>query len=98
MGALAGLLKAMGHDVTGSDVAFDPPIGPELTRWGVVCLQGFDPSHVASQPDLVIVGNVCRRDNVEARAAIESGLKVTTMPHALVDLVIAPRGASPLVV
>ena len=98
MGALAGLLKAMGHDVTGSDVAFDPPIGPELARWGVVCLQGFDPSHVSSRPDLVVVGNVCRRDNVEAQAAIEGGLKVTTMPHALVDLVIAPRGASPLVV
>ena len=26
MGALAGLLVALGHEVTGSDVAFDPPI------------------------------------------------------------------------
>src|SRR6185295_13438058 len=39
-----------------------------------------------------------KKDNVEARAAIDGGLRVTTMPHALVDLVIAPVHASPLVV
>ena len=66
MGPLAGLLRAIGHDVSGSDVAFDPPIGPELERWGVKCLRGFDPAHVADKPDLVVVGNVCRRDNVDA--------------------------------
>src|SRR5882672_1541648 len=109
MGALAGLLSAAGHEVSGSDVAFDPPIGPELERWGVRCLRGFDPAHLGlgsaqpaapfgSPPDLVVVGNVCRRDNVEARAAIDGGLDVTTMPRALVDLVIAPTSASPLVV
>jgi UDP-N-acetylmuramate: L-alanyl-gamma-D-glutamyl-meso-diaminopimelate ligase len=88
----------MGHDVSGSDIAFDPPIGPELERWGVRCLRGFDASHVADRPDLVVVGNVCRRDNVEAKAAIDGGLRVSTMPHALVELVISPNGASPLVV
>jgi UDP-N-acetylmuramate: L-alanyl-gamma-D-glutamyl-meso-diaminopimelate ligase len=98
MGALAGLLRSVGHEVSGSDVAFDPPIGPELERWGVVCKTGFDASHVADRPDLVIVGNVCRKDNVEARAAIDGGLRVTTMPHALVDWVVAPAQASPLVV
>src|SRR5262245_38892074 len=98
MGPLAGLLRAVGHDVSGSDVAFDPPIGPELERWGVRCLRGFDPSHLSDRPDLVIVGNVCRRDNVEARAAIDGGLRVTTMPHALVELVISPNDASPLVI
>src|SRR5579859_7000779 len=98
MGPLAGLLASMGHEVSGSDVAFDPPIGPELERWGVRCLRGFDPAHLVPAPDLAIVGNVCRRDNVEARAAIDGGLRVTTMPHALVDLVTAPFDASPLVV
>jgi UDP-N-acetylmuramate: L-alanyl-gamma-D-glutamyl-meso-diaminopimelate ligase len=88
----------MGHDVSGSDVAFDPPVGPELERWGVRCLRGFDAAHVADRPELVVVGNVCRRDNVEARAAIDGGLRVTTMPHALVELVMRPNDASPLVV
>ncbi len=98
MGALAGLLKMAGHEVTGSDIHFDPPIGPELERWGVKCLRGFDPEHLVPRPDLVVVGNVCRRDNVEARAAIDGGLSVTTMAHALVDQVIEPGGFSPLVV
>src|SRR4051812_6428511 len=98
MGALAGLLVALGHEGTGSDVAFDPPIGPELERWGVRCLPGFDPAHLEPKPDLVIVGNVCRKDNVEARAAIDTGLHVTTMPHALADYALRPFGYSPLVV
>ena len=98
MGALAGLLRAQGHEVSGSDVRFDPPVGPELERWGMRCMTGFDAAHLVPRPDLVVVGNVCRSDNVEARAAIDGGLKVTTMPHALVDHVIAPAGCSPLVV
>ena len=71
MGALAGLLKQMGHRVTGSDTALHPPMGPALERWGVECMTGFDPSHLDSRPDLVVVGNVCRRDNPEAMAAFE---------------------------
>jgi UDP-N-acetylmuramate: L-alanyl-gamma-D-glutamyl-meso-diaminopimelate ligase len=98
MGALAGMLRARGHEVSGSDVRFDPPVGPELERWGIRCLTGFDAAHLEPRPDLVVVGNVCRKDNVEARAAIDGGMNVTTMPHALVDHVIAPAGASPLVV
>ena len=98
MGALAGLLAALGHDVSGSDARFDPPVGPELVGWGVRCLTGFDPAHLTPRPDLVVVGNVCRPDNVEARAAIDAGMKVTTMAHALVDHLIAPAGCSPLVV
>jgi UDP-N-acetylmuramate: L-alanyl-gamma-D-glutamyl-meso-diaminopimelate ligase len=98
MGALAGLLRQAGHEVSGSDVLFDPPIGPELERWGITCLPGFSPEHLVPRPDLVVVGNVCRKDNVEARAAIDGGLRVTTMPGALADLALVPLGASPLVV
>lgn len=96
MGALAGLLRSLGHEVTGSDVAFDPPMGPALESWGVRLLPGFDPAHLSPRPDLVIVGNVCRKDNPEARAAIDGGLRVTTMAHALADFALVD--ASPLVV
>src|SRR5258708_7879178 len=63
MGSLAGLLRELGHEVTGSDVAFDPPMGPALKEWGVRCLVGFDPAHLNPRPDLVVIGNVCRKDN-----------------------------------
>jgi UDP-N-acetylmuramate: L-alanyl-gamma-D-glutamyl-meso-diaminopimelate ligase len=96
MGALAGLFKAAGHEVSGSDTAFHPPMGPALERWGIRLLQGFDPKHLDPKPDLVVVGNVCRPNNPEARAAIDGGLNVTTMAHALADHML--KGRSPLVV
>ena len=96
MGALAGLLNQMGHRVTGSDIAFYPPMGPALERWGIQCVTGFDPAHLDSKPDLVVIGNVCRRDNPEAVAAFERGLRVTHIAGALRELVLP--GSSPLVI
>jgi len=96
MGALAGLFKAAGHEVTGSDVAFYPPMGPALERWGVRTMTGFDPAHLDPRPDLVVVGNVCRPWNVEAKAARERGIPTSSMAHALADHLL--RGTSPLIV
>lgn len=96
MGALAGLFLEAGHEVSGSDVAFDPPMGPALASWGVKLMQGFDPAHLDPRPDLVVIGNVCRRDNPLARAAIDGGLAYTDMAHALGEHVL--KGRSPLVV
>jgi len=96
MGALAGLLVELGHDVTGSDVAFDPPIGPALAEWGVKTLVGFDAAHLTPAPDLVVIGNVCRPHNPEARAAIDGGLPYTHIAGALDRFVL--EGTSPLVV
>lgn len=96
MGPLAGLLVELGHVVSGSDVAFDPPIGPALEQWGVKLLRGFDPAHLDSSPDLVVVGNVCRPDNPEARAARERGFSVTHIAGALSRF--ALFDTSPLVV
>src|SRR6476619_4909771 len=95
MGALAWLFKAAGHDVSGSDVAFHPPMGPALERWGIRLVTGFDAKHLEPRPDLVVIGNVCRSNNPEARSAIDGGLRYTTMAHALAELM---EGASPLVV
>jgi UDP-N-acetylmuramate: L-alanyl-gamma-D-glutamyl-meso-diaminopimelate ligase len=96
MASLAGLLKDLGHDVSGSDVAFDPPMGPALERWGVRCFRGFDATHLDPTPDLVVIGNVCKKDNPEARAAIDRGLSYTHVAGALGRF--ALEQASPLVV
>jgi UDP-N-acetylmuramate: L-alanyl-gamma-D-glutamyl-meso-diaminopimelate ligase len=96
MGALAGLLSALGHEVTGSDVAFDPPIGPKLRGWGVQCRQGFSPEHLNPKPDLVVIGNLCRKDNPEARHAIDNGFDYTHIAGALQRFVLP--GTRPLVV
>ena len=91
MGALAGLLRKQGHRVTGSDTAFYPPMGDKLLEWGVETRQGFDPAHLDPAPDLVVVGNVCRSTNVEARAAIDGGLPYLSMPGTLEQFFLSQR-------
>lgn len=91
MGSFAGLLKAAGHRVTGSDTAFYPPMGDALARWGIETKQGFDPKNLEPRPDLVVVGNVCRKDNVEASAAIAQGLAYRSFPKALGELFLSTR-------
>ncbi len=91
MGSLAGLLRSAGHRVTGSDLAFYPPMGEALRRWGIETRTGYDPAHLQPRPDLVVVGNVCRPDNPEARAAISAGLRYCSMPAALEELFLQGR-------
>jgi UDP-N-acetylmuramate: L-alanyl-gamma-D-glutamyl-meso-diaminopimelate ligase len=91
MGALAGLLKAAGHRVTGSDTSFYPPMGDALVRWGVETMPGWRPENVDPAPDLVVVGNVCRRDNPEARAAIDAGMSYASFPETVEKVFLAKR-------
>jgi UDP-N-acetylmuramate: L-alanyl-gamma-D-glutamyl-meso-diaminopimelate ligase len=91
MGALAGLLAKRGHRVTGSDIAFYPPMGEALARWGIETRPGWDAANVADRPDLVVVGNVCRADNPEARAALDGGMRVVSMPGAIEELFLGER-------
>ena len=96
MGALAALFVESGHEVRGSDVAFDPPIGPALRALGVTCLEGFAAANVADRPDLVVVGNAIRRTNPEAEAVEALGLARTSMSGALREHFLGKR--RPLVV
>src|SRR5271163_728256 len=96
MGQLAILLREAGHDVSGSDVAFDPPTGPALQAAGVRCFQGWDPAHLEPRPELVVVGNVIRRDNPEALAVEARSIPRTSMSRALRDQFLV--GRRPLVV
>jgi UDP-N-acetylmuramate: L-alanyl-gamma-D-glutamyl-meso-diaminopimelate ligase len=91
MGAFAGLLKQAGHRVTGSDTGFYPPMGDALERWGIEKREGYRAQNLEPRPDLVVVGNVCRRDNPEARAAIDGGLEVTSFPGALSRMFLQER-------
>lgn len=87
------LFRERGARVTGSDVAFDPPIGPALEAAGIECLRGYDATHVASRPDLVIVGNAIRKDNPEAVAAEAAGLRRASMSGALREEFLVGRRA-----
>lgn len=95
MSALAGLLRAAGHAVTGSDENVYPPASTLLAELGIPCLSGFDPARLDGV-DLVVCGNAVRRTNVEAEAAEARGLRVVSMPGALEELFLV--GRQPLVV
>jgi UDP-N-acetylmuramate: L-alanyl-gamma-D-glutamyl-meso-diaminopimelate ligase len=101
MAPLAGLLRRAGYEVWGSDVAFDPPMGPRLEQWGVrtfrgtdaACLDGLDPA-----VDVVVVGNVCRKDHPLVLAAEARGLRRISMPTAIRELIAkTPAGQRPVV-
>ena len=97
MGSLAGLLKSRGHEVTGSDEGVYPPMSTALEGWGIPVDIGFAAENVTrKRPDLVVIGNAVRSDNVEARAAIDGGMTTSSFPDALYDHAI--RGKHSVVV
>jgi UDP-N-acetylmuramate: L-alanyl-gamma-D-glutamyl-meso-diaminopimelate ligase len=92
MGSFAGMLKAAGHEVTGSDESVYPPMSTQLARWGIEVMNGYRAENLdRARPDLVIVGNVVRAVNPEAVAMRERGLPHLSFPAALGERFIAPR-------
>ncbi len=96
MAPLACLLQELGHRVRGSDGPLYPPTSELLAGAGIEPLVGYDPAHLAPQPDLVIVGNAVPRTNPQVLATEELGLPRLSMPAALDRFVLRDR--RPLVV
>lgn len=89
MGSFAGMLKTAGYEVTGSDESVYPPMSDMLTAWGVEVMTPYSPANLdAARPDLVIIGNVIRRVNVEATAVRERGIPQMSFPAAFGSLVL----------
>lgn len=92
MGAFAGMLKAAGYHVTGSDENVYPPMSDMLREWGIEVMTPFAPENLdRARPDLVIIGNVIRRVNPEATAVRERRLPQMSFPAAFGALVAKPR-------
>jgi UDP-N-acetylmuramate: L-alanyl-gamma-D-glutamyl-meso-diaminopimelate ligase len=66
-------------------------MGERLRAWGIPTHEGFSPANIPADADLVIVGNVCTRDNPEAQAALERGLRVMSFPQALAEYFIGDK-------
>jgi len=92
MGSFAGMLKAAGHEVTGSDENVYPPMSTQLARWGIEVLTPYAAENLErARPDLVVVGNVVRAVNPEAAATRERNLPHVSFPAALGERFIGPR-------
>ncbi|MBT8492030.1 MAG: GNAT family N-acetyltransferase [Deltaproteobacteria bacterium] len=91
MGALAGLLKAAGHEVRGSDKAVYPPMSEQLASMSIPVFEGFDPGNLSWGPDRVVVGNVCSKDHIEVVEAQQLGLELTSLPATLGEEFLAAK-------
>jgi UDP-N-acetylmuramate: L-alanyl-gamma-D-glutamyl-meso-diaminopimelate ligase len=92
MGALAGMLKAAGYHVTGSDLNVYPPMSTLLAAQGIVPYSGFAPEHLDGA-DLVVVGNAVSKTNPEVAAMLERGIPYRSFPQALAEFFIGDRHA-----
>ncbi len=91
MAALAGLLKASGVTVRGSDEHVYPPMSDVLADLEIDVMEGFHPQNLEPRPDLVIVGNKISRGNAEAEALLASDIPYYSMASALGRLFLADR-------
>lgn len=91
VGALAGMLKAAGFLVSGSDQNVYPPMSDFLAASGIEVRSGYAPENLAPRPDLVVVGNVISRDNPEAVALAALAIPYLSMPQALAHFFIGDR-------
>jgi UDP-N-acetylmuramate: L-alanyl-gamma-D-glutamyl-meso-diaminopimelate ligase len=83
MGALAGLLQASGHEVRGSDGPIYPPMSDQLAALKIPVAEGYASENLDWNPELVVVGNTCKKDNPEVVAAQERGFKLASLPSVL---------------
>lgn len=92
MGAFAGMLKAAGYTVTGSDENVYPPMSDMLREWGIEVYTPYAARNLdRARPDLVIIGNVIRRVNPEATAVRERRILQMSFPAAFGALIAAHR-------
>jgi UDP-N-acetylmuramate: L-alanyl-gamma-D-glutamyl-meso-diaminopimelate ligase len=91
MAALAGILKELGHEVSGSDEHVYPPMSTFLENLGIPIDNGYRPENLEPPPELVVVGNVIRRDNPEAQAMLDRDLPHLSLPEALNRFLVGSR-------
>lgn len=78
MASLAGLLRAKGHRVTGSDQGVYPPMSLMLDELGIEYADRYDPANLATGPDVVVVGNAIGRGNPELEEVLDRRLRRTS--------------------
>jgi len=83
MASLAGMLKQLGHRVSGSDAAAYPPMSDFLISLGISITQPFDWRNLEPRPDLVVVGNAISRGNIELEAVLDQRIPFQSMAQVL---------------
>jgi UDP-N-acetylmuramate: L-alanyl-gamma-D-glutamyl-meso-diaminopimelate ligase len=91
MGGIALIARSLGHKVTGSDKNVYPPMSTLLQKEHIDIIEGYDPSQLASTPDLVIIGNALSRGNPCVEYVLDNNIPYISAPQWLHDNVLRDR-------
>jgi len=91
MASLAGMFRAAGYEVTGSDQAVYPPMSDVLAQLGIPVREGYRAENLEPRPDVVVVGNAMSRGNPEVEALLASGIPYCSLPEALMRFFMRER-------
>jgi UDP-N-acetylmuramate: L-alanyl-gamma-D-glutamyl-meso-diaminopimelate ligase len=91
MGGVAILAKSLGYKVTGSDKNVYPPMSTQLEEQGIELIQGFNPSQLDCQPDLVVIGNALSRGNACVEAVLDKQIPYISGPQWLLEHVLKDK-------
>ncbi|MDA9916372.1 UDP-N-acetylmuramate:L-alanyl-gamma-D-glutamyl-meso-diaminopimelate ligase [Gammaproteobacteria bacterium] len=86
MGGLAQILVEKGHQVSGSDHQFYPPMSVQLEALGVEMIQGYDTVNLPDA-DLFVIGNALSRGNSSVEHILNAKLPFTSGPQMLGEMI-----------
>src|SRR5256885_6401056 len=87
MGSFAGLLRAAGHQVSGSEENVYPPMSDKLAEWRIKRESPLAaPKPEAAKPDLGVVGELIRGEASRAKAHRRRGIPPISFPETLETL------------
>ena len=82
MAGLAQILKESGHDVSGSDIQFYPPMSDYLRDIDIKIINGYEVSTMP-EADLYVIGNALSRGNECVEYILDNNLSYTSGPAIL---------------
>ncbi len=85
MGGLAQILKESGHEISGSDAKFYPPMSDHLDAMGVDMIKGYS-KDTLPKADLYVIGNALSRGNECVEFILDTKLPFKSGPEMLGDI------------
>ena len=82
MAGLAQILSESGHEVSGSDIQFYPPMSDYLEDTGIKTIEGYD-KELLPEADLYVIGNALSRGNESVEEILEKKLPFLSGPEML---------------
>ena len=91
MTGIATLAQSLGHEVTGSDTNFYPPMSNHLENMKIEVTKNYGSSQLKNKPDQVIVGNVMTRGHEVIESLLDSHIPFTSGPQWLYENILREK-------